>query len=49
MRKHLTEEAVKAAKLPSGKARLEVYDTLCPGLVLRIGSKEPLNNPRVMA
>lgn len=38
MKKHLTEEAVKAAKLPSGKARLEVYDTLCPGLVLRIGS-----------
>jgi integrase len=36
MRKHLTDEAVKAAKLSSGRSKLEIYDSECPGLVLRV-------------
>ena len=38
MKKQLTDESVKATKLPKGKDRMEVYDTLCPGLVLRVSS-----------
>jgi integrase len=29
---------VRAAKLPKGKDHLEVYDTVCPGLVLRVSA-----------
>jgi integrase len=39
MRKQLTDEAVKAAKPSRGAGRVEIYDTLCPGLVLRVGAQ----------
>ena len=40
--KKLTDAAIKAARCPEGKNRLELSDASCPGLILRVtktGSK----------
>src|ERR1700693_3484072 len=39
MASDLTKRNIDKMRLPAGKAQLDVYDSVCRGLVLRIGKK----------